>query len=129
MRTNNTGGLFVTQCFSYSSVWWNQCRARQDISMSHTWSPPPSSMIPARTSSLAKCASYNCQSRFLRLRSIHSHVTEPIIHVEKADVYHYGSVQRSEAIFKNLSWTVNPGEAWAIVCNSNVTRGEIFQVR
>ena len=53
----------------------------------------------------------------------------PIIHVERADVYRYGNFQRTEAIFKELSWTVNPGESWVIVCNETATRGEIFQVQ
>ncbi|KIM26881.1 hypothetical protein M408DRAFT_174708 [Serendipita vermifera MAFF 305830] len=82
---------------------------------------------------IARCTSISrrivTQNLVLGLRAIHgSHAAKPIIHVERADVYHFGSVQRSEAIFKDLTWTVNAGEAWAIVCNSNATRGEIFQM-
>jgi hypothetical protein len=117
------------------SVGWNRLSTTAWWDPSHPWSPPKS-MISRRAISLSNLASRNCHRAVPRCVSVsrafsvgHVLTTEPIIRVEKTDVYRYGSVQRSEAIFKDLSWTVNPGESWAIVCASTAARGEIFQVK
>ncbi|KAG8811533.1 hypothetical protein FRC17_002410, partial [Serendipita sp. 399] len=53
---------------------------------------------------------------------------KPVVHIEHADVYKWGSVDPKDAIFRNLSWTVKPGEAWVIISQSSECRGELFQM-
>lgn len=122
MRMNR----LVSHVFYYSAVRRNRCR-HGCLSHDLTF---PSSMIPVKSASFARCT-YRSGHVLVRMnvRKFHARSGEPIIHVERADIYQFGSVQRSEAIFKDLSWKVESGEAWAIVCNSNATRGEIFQVQ
>jgi hypothetical protein len=54
--------------------------------------------------------------------------SKPIIRLENATIHPFGKVNLSDAIFRDVSWTVNPGEAWVIISGSNANRGEVFQV-
>lgn len=51
-----------------------------------------------------------------------------IVDLRHANIYPYGRTKDSEAVLRDVSWTVNQDEKWAIISSSNSLRGEIFQV-
>lgn len=48
-----------------------------------------------------------------------------IINIPTADVYRFGAA--SDPIFRNVSWTVNDGERWAVLAAAN-EKDDFFQV-
>lgn len=51
-----------------------------------------------------------------------------VIHIPKADVFRFGDTKASDAIFKDLEWTVKDGESWAVIGATPSSKSELFQV-
>jgi energy-coupling factor transporter ATP-binding protein EcfA2 len=51
-----------------------------------------------------------------------------IIHIPKADVFRFGDTKASDAIFKDLEWTVKDGENWAVIGATPSLKSELFRV-
>ena len=51
-----------------------------------------------------------------------------IIHIPKADVFRFGDTKASDAIFKELEWTVKDGENWAVIGATPCSKSELFRV-
>ena len=51
-----------------------------------------------------------------------------VIHIPKADVFRFGDTKASDAIFKDLEWTVKDGESWAVIGTTPSSKSELFQV-
>ena len=51
-----------------------------------------------------------------------------VIHIPKADVFRFGDTRASDAIFKDLEWTVKDGESWAVIGATPSSKSELFQV-
>ena len=51
----------------------------------------------------------------LRLYTTGSLQLPPVIRISKSDVYRFGDGNNSQPVFRNLEWTVNEDESWAIV--------------
>ena len=51
-----------------------------------------------------------------------------VIHIPKADVFRFGDTKASDAIFKDLEWTVKDGESWAIIGATPSSKSELFRV-
>lgn len=51
-----------------------------------------------------------------------------VIHIPKADVFRFGDTKASDAIFKDLKWTVKDGESWAVIGATPSSKSELFQV-
>lgn len=51
-----------------------------------------------------------------------------VIHIPKADVFRFGDTKASDAIIKDLEWTVKDGESWAIIGATPSTKSALFHV-
>ena len=51
-----------------------------------------------------------------------------VIHIPRADVFRFGDTKASDAIFKDLEWTVKDGESWAVIGATPSSKSELFQV-
>ncbi|EDR07846.1 uncharacterized protein LACBIDRAFT_298087 [Laccaria bicolor S238N-H82] len=69
----------------------------------------------------------------LRFRSYSSSSSSssnpPIIHIPKANIYPFGASQSTPPALNSIDWTVDEGEAWAVVSRSRGGRGKsiLFQ--
>lgn len=56
----------------------------------------------------------------LRFRAFHHQGhKEPIIHIPKSAVYQLGAGSSSEPLFRDVSWTVYPQDAWAVISSGS----------
>ena len=65
----------------------------------------------------------------LRLYTTGSLQLPPVIRISKSDVYRFGDGNNSQPVFRNLEWTVNEGESWAIVGAAGQEKSELLEVR
>ncbi|RDB20786.1 hypothetical protein Hypma_012311 [Hypsizygus marmoreus] len=52
----------------------------------------------------------------------------PIIHIPKADVYRFGDPNAARPIFRDLQWTINEDEAWAVIGSGSGEKATLFQM-
>ena len=64
-----------------------------------------------------------------RLNSTIANTSLPVIRIPNADVYRFGDGNNSQPVFKDLNWTVNEDESWAIVGAAGQEKGELIEVR
>jgi ABC-type iron transport system FetAB ATPase subunit len=57
--------------------------------------------------------------------------TKPIIRIPKSSIHPFGDPSNQRPILQNVDWTINEGEAWAVMSASSGDSGKsaIFQVR
>lgn len=60
-------------------------------------------------------------------RSVSSSASARIIHIPKANVYRFGDSNASKPLFRDLEWTVNEGESWAVVGSGSGAKTALFQ--
>ena len=65
----------------------------------------------------------------LRLYTTSSLQLSPVIRISKSDVYRFGDGNNSQPVFRNLEWTVNEDESWAIVGAAGQEKSELLEVR
>jgi ABC-type protease/lipase transport system fused ATPase/permease subunit len=56
--------------------------------------------------------------------------TKPIICIPKSSIHPFGDPSNQRPILRNVDWTINEGEAWAVMSASSGDSGKsaIFQV-
>ena len=52
-----------------------------------------------------------------------------ILRIPKADVYRFGDGNKVSPVFKDLEWTINEGESWAIVGPAGNEKSLLLEVR
>lgn len=64
-------------------------------------------------------------------RTIHKqhNAQSVIVHIPKSNVFRFGDSNNASPIFRDLEWTVNEGENWAIISMSGSQKAVLFQVR
>ena len=82
--------------------------------------PPPCRVFLRVFSSKSSSRAYSTRPTF----------GAPIIHIPKANIYPFGASPSTPPSLKSVEWTVNEGEAWAVVSSSRGGAGKsiLFQV-
>jgi len=55
--------------------------------------------------------------RSILIRTFHDHRNpqDIVVHIPQANVFRFGDSNRAAPVFKNVEWTVNEGESWALL--------------
>ncbi|KAF8921840.1 P-loop containing nucleoside triphosphate hydrolase protein [Mucidula mucida] len=70
-------------------------------------------------------------SRALRLRGeriqglSRHHSTKAVVHIPKANIYRFGDASRP--VFRDVNWTVNENENWAVISSASHEKHDLFQ--
>jgi ABC-type molybdenum transport system ATPase subunit/photorepair protein PhrA len=64
------------------------------------------------------------------LHSGHRSTQDVVIHIPHADVFRFGDSNKASPVLKDVDWTVNEGEIWAVVgYGSGGPKTAVLQVR
>jgi len=68
--------------------------------------------------------------RSILIRTFHDHRNpqDIVVHIPQANVFRFGDSNRASPVFKNVEWTVNEGESWAVI-GSGGKKTALLQVR
>ena len=52
-----------------------------------------------------------------------------IVHIPRSNVYRFGDANGARGVFRDLEWTVNDGESWAVVGSGSGEKTALLEVR
>ncbi|TFK33535.1 P-loop containing nucleoside triphosphate hydrolase protein [Crucibulum laeve] len=85
--------------------------------------------IATRHFSLSRITSYSaCVQRTYSSYHQADETRRTIINIPKSSIYQFGASNASTPVFCDFGWTVNEGEAWAVVGSSSGEKGAVFQM-